>query len=674
FDNDGSSGADCSDASCSGQIGPDGQTCGSESAYCNDDYDNDVNGIIDCLDSACWGVGTCAASWGSGSCLTIPSNTSFTLNPAGDIFAVYRNRMHIDDDFIIRFTDLQSLSGSAVSLVLGQYPSNNISFVIDSSNITLSGPSASSFTKTFANGVLILQNNTSVSTLDLSVTMTLNSSTPLMVETFPVLSQSASGQGNGNVQTRIYENQPPTITKIEIEPLNSTSYANIKYGENIGIRAIPSDAGTGGSNICGCYFRINGTTSLLQTDCIYETTLTQEGYYDVDVWAVDEPDNTGSAMSTSFTLNILPVQVHNNDLNKVFSKQDLDDIDVDSSFITASGDTWGGSCTVKILNDTNIIYQNTIAQTGSSNTAYCNAEFNVPTNTPATDGVYWVTTNVADSDGDNIVSTRKFFFMCDNINSQGVTPNGTRWNCQKADWDADGATDGILQTLWAPNNTQYCDNCLDRYNPSQLDTDFDGVGDSCDNCVNDWNPDQIDSDGDSIGNLCEPAIIPTAAGQGGPGILLPVPIEEVTPTANITHLAEIPINLNVYNDIPMNFTISNPTELGIQREIFVTIYSGEEIYHYKSFAVAVPRLSVRKWLYVPGRIFCGMPQGEYDVRVEWFNEVGNKVQEDNLKFNLLNECSIPVDLLLLLLLLLLLILMYLLRKYKKKIKERLGIQ
>ena len=188
--------------------------------------------------------------------------------------------------------------------------------------------------------------------------------------------------------------------------------------------------------------------------------MTTESFYDVNVWAVDEPDNVGSPTSTGFNLNILPVQLYNNDLNKVFSKQDLDEIDVNSSFITATGDSWGGLCTVTIFNDTNTVYQNTIPQTGSSNTALCDAEFDVPTNTPPIDGVYWVTTNVTDTDGDNIISTRKFFFMCDNISSQGITPNGTRWNCQKADWDGDGVTDGILQSLWDPNTTQYCDNCL----------------------------------------------------------------------------------------------------------------------------------------------------------------------------------------------------------------------
>jgi hypothetical protein len=47
------------------------------------------------------------------------------------------------------------------------------------------------------------------------------------------------------------------------------------------------------------------------------------------------------------------------------------------------------------------------------------------------------------------------------------------------------------------------DNCLDAYNPDQLDTDLDSVGDACDNCATVANADQGDADGDGIGDACE---------------------------------------------------------------------------------------------------------------------------------------------------------------------------
>ena len=80
--------------------------------------------------------------------------------------------------------------------------------------------------------------------------------------------------------------------------------------------------------------------------------------------------------------------------------------------------------------------------------------------------------------------------------SQGTPGSGT------LDRDADGIVDGI-------------DNCMNSYNPAQLDTDNDGVGDSCDidddgdgvsddmdNCEL-YNPDQLDVNENFIGDACE---------------------------------------------------------------------------------------------------------------------------------------------------------------------------
>ncbi len=72
--------------------------------------------------------------------------------------------------------------------------------------------------------------------------------------------------------------------------------------------------------------------------------------------------------------------------------------------------------------------------------------------------------------------------------------------CGPNDADCDGIDDDT-------------DNCLNSYNPDQLDTDEDGIGDACDNCPNTANPDQADADEDGVGDVCDNCVEDSNANQ-----------------------------------------------------------------------------------------------------------------------------------------------------------------
>ncbi len=70
---------------------------------------------------------------------------------------------------------------------------------------------------------------------------------------------------------------------------------------------------------------------------------------------------------------------------------------------------------------------------------------------------------------------------------------GTRYFIRSFWKDTDPDNDGVKNG----------DNCPDKYNPNQQNSDNDNIGDACDNCIHVTNQDQRDTDGDGIGDACD---------------------------------------------------------------------------------------------------------------------------------------------------------------------------
>jgi hypothetical protein len=268
-------------------------------------------------------------------------------------------------------------------------------------------------------------------------------------------------------------------------------------------------------------------------------------------------------------------------IGSVFYKADTNSLGLSAAFATASGDTWGGTCRVSITNASGSeVYATTVSQGSSNNIASCSGTVTLPAGTASTDGIYFVTLNATDSDGSEAQSSKKAFYVCNNFNSSGTAADGTRWSCERADFDNDGATEGVRTDLFAAGYNQVCDNCPAVANANQADADMDGVGDACDNCPSNYNPAQ-----ESTACAAAPPP-PSGGGPGGPGVGAPA-----LPTFNVS-VGKV---FGTGDTIIIAYNVTNPATASIDISAATAVYKGSDIVWMDAVAKRVKGANYESW-------------------------------------------------------------------------------
>ncbi len=437
FDNDADGKADCADSSCDGI----GFCENATETSCSDANDNDGDGKTDCIDPDCFGVGSCASkAWSVSSCISVPHNTSYASVGSTTIQEKHTDRNHRNDNYYLSIKG--SSSYNSVTITLGNGANSSEYFPYDATSCTLSGDTAKIRWVASQATVGQLQDRGAF-TGGFEVLLTCSGLGSAQATSYPlIVSNELSGSTESaeiKLSSEVYETTAPSVSEVEFAPA-SGSNIEIEYGDSLWLRGITSNDTHG---ICACYFNFNGTIYSSDGNCIYEhTSITSDGSYSLSAASKDGVQNTGSyGGSTSITVDVTPALngIAISRTKPFYNASASDVIGFTSSFTTGDSDTIS-SCSARIKNATGgIVASKSVTPTGTGSTKSCTDSFYLSS---FGEGVYYLSINATDSDGDSKMSDSEVFYVCNSYDN-----NGTGWDCRQADFDRDGSADNCNYSI-----------------------------------------------------------------------------------------------------------------------------------------------------------------------------------------------------------------------------------
>ena len=296
----------------------------------------------------------------------------------------------------------------------------------------------------------------------------------------------------------VLNNKGPEISAMHVEPEEGSSGSGrITVGDSIQIIGSNFTGYSGGQSNSGkpgrCKIKIEGplygttqeTKTVTRTNCQYEFPITTTGSYDITVTPYDNTGLKGSPISENFELYVAPKitssltrtgeRVHFNDTIDEFTLDYAGSTgEMIAEFETGKEANYApGSCGAIIYNQTGDVVDTPVIRKENlgNKEIKCTLDSSL-SGLGLDDGMYYAKINATDSNGYELTTQRKAFYMCNNLTSEG-----TNWECSLADFDADGYTEGIKQPFNYSNGSHMyemaCDSCPGEKN---LNVDFDGDG------------------------------------------------------------------------------------------------------------------------------------------------------------------------------------------------------